>query len=171
MTSRREQPDFRFANLVRETYWLMREAIDMRLAPLGLSHALWRPLICLHVHDGPMTQTQLARALGLESPTVVRLLDRLTEKDWIARLNCPQDRRAYHVTLTPRALKLCVEIDKVVTEVRHEGLAGIATLELNAAIAVLEQAHRQFTALVETPAKAKGVIAGPKRPRKKESIE
>lgn len=170
----REQPDYRFANLLRETYWLMREAIDLRLAPMGLSHAQWRPLICLYAHDGPMTQTQLARALGLESPTVVRLLDRLTDKDWIVRRSCPQDRRAYHVMLTPKARKLCVEIDKVVTQVRRAGMAGVAAAELSAAIGVLERVHRQFTALVQAPPQAQqpeGSIAPRKRTRKAKPIE
>lgn len=154
---------------MRESYWLMRSTIDARLEPMGLSHALWRPLLALHAADGPMTQTALARALGLESPTLVRLLDRLTEKGWIVRRNCPGDRRAYHVALTPHALGLCADIDREVAAIRQEAIGPIRNTELLAAISVLERVRDRLVAIEAAGPPAPPVAA--KRGRKRASIE
>lgn len=162
---REQDPQYRLTNLVRESYWLMRSTIDARLEPMGLSHALWRPLLILHGADGPMTQTELARALGLEAPTLVRLLDRLTEKGWIVRRNCPGDRRAYHVALTPHALGLCADIEREVAAIRHEAIGPIRSSELLAAISVLERVRDGLAAIEaeEPPAPATAAKRGRKR--------
>ena len=107
-----------------------------------------------------MTQVELARKLSLESPTVVRLLDRLGEHGWIERRPCPKDRRAYHVELTPRARRLCVDIDRVVTEVRRQGLSGIPAQDLAMAISVLERARDGFARLAETLKAQEAVAPG-----------
>ncbi|MGQ0501763.1 MAG: MarR family winged helix-turn-helix transcriptional regulator [Panacagrimonas sp.] len=150
MKDRPDDPDFQFANLVRETYWLLRENVDRRLSPMGLSQAMWRPLLILHGTDGPMTQSQLARALGVESPTVVRLLDRLEARGWIRRCHCPNDRRAYHVELTEQALGLCVDLEAVVAEVRREALAGIDPADIEVAIAVLDRVRARIAGMGPT---------------------
>ncbi len=152
-----QAPDFRFVSLLRESYWLLREVIDARLEPLGLSQARWRPLLCLHLNGGPMTQVELARMLSVESPTVVRLLDRLGECGWIVRRACPQDRRAYHVELTPRARRLCVQVDRIVSEIRIQGLTGISARDLAVAISVLERARDGYAQMArqELPGSAR----------------
>lgn len=151
----------------------MRSTIDARLEPMGLSHALWRPLLALHAADGPMTQAQLARELAVESPTLVRLLDRLTEKGWIIRRSCPGDRRAYHVELTPHALSLCADIEREVAAIRREAVGPIRHSELAAAISVLERV-RERLALIEAggPPQAKTPkLQAPRRGRKRTAIE
>lgn len=169
MKDREQDPQHRFTNLVRESYWLMRSTIDARLEPMGLSHALWRPLLALHGTDGPMTQTELARALGLESPTLVRLLDRLTEKGWIERRSCPGDRRAYHVALTPHALGLCANIEREVAAIRHEAIGGIRSSELLAAVSVMERVRDRLAAIEAAGPPAPAVVG--KRGRKRVAIE
>jgi MarR family transcriptional regulator for hemolysin len=154
--------DFRFVNALRESYWLLRDVIDKRLEPLGLSQARWRPLLCLYLGEAPMTQVQLARMLSLEAPTVVRLLDRLSACGWIVRRSCPDDRRAYHVELTPRARSLCVEIDQIVTQIRRQGLAGVPEHELAIATSVLERARDGYASLLDS-----GVKTEPSRRRRK----
>lgn len=154
MKDRETQPDYRFAHLMREIYWSMRATIDARLEPMGLSHALWRPLLVLHAADGPMTQTQLARALGVEAPTVVRQLDRLAALGWVARRNCPGDRRAYHVELTDQADALCADIETVVAGIRRQGLAGVKSADLAIAIKVMDQVRDRFAEMEAEAPKA-----------------
>lgn len=79
----------RLLGLLPPTYWLLRKLVDARLEPMGLSSAQWRPLLLLYGAITPMTQVQIARALGLESPTLVRLLDRLVRKGWVHRVVAP----------------------------------------------------------------------------------
>jgi MarR family transcriptional regulator, transcriptional regulator for hemolysin len=137
----------RFLSLLPRNYWLLRSVIDGHLEPLGLSNAQWRPLLLLWEAREPMTQVQIARALGMESPTLVRLLDRLGDKGWVARHHCPGDRRAYHVALTPAARALCVRIDRVLTRLRAEILRDFTQAELTRTLEVLERLHLRLEGL------------------------
>ena len=157
-----QELDFRFVNALRESNWKLREVIDKRLEPIGLSQARWRPLLCLYLGQPPMTQVRLARMLSLEAPAVARLLDRLSACGWIVRRDCPDDRRAYHVELTPRARSLCVEIDQIVTQIRRQGLAGVPEHELAIATSVLERARDGYASLLDS-----GVKTEPSRRRRK----
>ncbi|TDU24387.1 MarR family transcriptional regulator for hemolysin [Panacagrimonas perspica] len=137
----------KFLSLLPRNYWLLRNVIDARMEPMGLSSAQWRPLLLLDGASGPMTQVQIARALGLESPTVVRLLDRLVEKGWVHRRNCPGDRRAYHVELTAAARALCADIEKVLTELRASVLAAFSRAELMEAVGLMERIQERMATL------------------------
>jgi DNA-binding MarR family transcriptional regulator len=49
-----------------------------------------------------LTQTQLARALDIENPTLVEVLDKLAARGWVERRPLPEDRRSRTVHLTPK---------------------------------------------------------------------
>ena len=53
------------------------QAMDRRMKPLGMSQATWRTLYWLDREGGGVTQTALAERMGIEGPTLVRLLDNL----------------------------------------------------------------------------------------------
>src|SRR5215831_7915779 len=91
---------------------LWRSAMDRRLRPLGLSEAKWRTV--LHLARGPanMNQRELADRLGIEAPTLARLLDRMAADGWIERRADSNDRRVKSIFLTPKASALIRQIDR-----------------------------------------------------------
>nr|WP_293243111.1 MarR family transcriptional regulator [Panacagrimonas sp.] len=137
----------RMLSLLPRNYWRLRNVIDAHLEPMGLSSGQWRPLLLLNDAPAPMTQVQMARALGLESPTVVRLIDRLTEKGWILRRNCPGDRRAYHIELTDSARRLCADIEKILMRLRATVLADFTKAELEQAVTFMERIQSRLESL------------------------
>jgi len=128
-----------------------RAAVDRRLQPLGLSQAKWQSLLFLYRSEGPCTQTEIAEFLDIESPTLVRQLDRLASDGWIERKSCPGDRRARHIVLTTRAKKVCAEIEAVVSEVRQQLLANVSKAELMQCIAILQKVQDTTVRLLATP--------------------
>lgn len=136
-----------FLTLLPRNYWLLRNVVDRHLEPMGLSSAQWRPLLVLNDAPEPMTQVQLARALGLEAPTVVRLLDRLVEGGWAQRHNCPQDRRAYRLALTASGRALCEKIEPVLADLRQQVLGEFTAAELTRAVQLMDQLHQRLSAL------------------------
>lgn len=126
-----------FALLLKDIFRLWRTEINRRLEPLGLSQAQWQPLLMLYRCGKPMTQAELAIGIDVESPTLVRLLDRLGEKGWIERRPCPGDRRAHHVHLTPQAQRLCEQIVGIVDQTRAELLEGASEAELKRCVELL----------------------------------
>ncbi|PXX99731.1 transcriptional regulator SlyA [Halomonas sp. LBP4] len=105
---------------------LWRAVIDQRLAPLGLTQTRWVTLYTLWRLGDGQPQCDLARAIGVEAPSLVRTLDQLSEQGLIARQPCDQDRRTKRVYLTPEATPLLERIDAVVTQARTEMLAGLS---------------------------------------------
>lgn len=128
-----------FVLLMRTVPRDWRAAIDRRLAPLGLSQAKWQPLLYLLRAEEPPTQADIARFLEVESPTVVRLLDRLEADGWIRRKTCPGDRRARRIHLTDRARALGHDIEGAVMDVRSQLLGSVTPDEMARCIDVLRR--------------------------------
>ena len=163
--------DQRFGSLLKQVYHLWHAVINERLRPRGVSHSQWRVVLAVSRSAAPMTQTALAAELAIASPTMVRLLDRLAIKGWIAREPCPADRRARLVRLTPRAQRLARELEAVVGEVRRELLRDLDSAQLLACVAAmskiearaLEALARSRGAAATGAARARGPIGEPRR--------
>lgn len=152
-----------FVLLMRTVPRDWRAVLDRRLAPLGLSQAKWQPLLYLLRADEPPTQADIARYLDVESPTVVRMLDRLEADGWIKRKHCPGDRRARRIHLTERAKSVCDEIESAVIEVRRQLLGSVSEVEMAQCIDVLRRvsaAAAELTASDSAAPAMKGEPAG-----------
>lgn len=86
------------ARLVR----VWRALIDHRLKPLELTQTHWVTLHNIHQLPPEQSQIQLAKAIGIEQPSLVRTLDQLEEKGLISRQTCANDRRAKRIKLTEK---------------------------------------------------------------------
>lgn len=64
------------ARLVR----IWRALIDHRLKPLELTQTHWVTLHNIHQLPPDQSQIQLAKAIGIEQPSLVRTLDQLEER-------------------------------------------------------------------------------------------
>lgn len=74
--------------------------------------------------DG-LVQKDLARCMGIEAPTLVRLLDRLAAEGFVVRRPVPGDRRANTVHLSARAHEVLKEFNEVADALRRRLLEGI----------------------------------------------
>ncbi|HEY0973592.1 MAG TPA: MarR family transcriptional regulator [Solimonas sp.] len=157
-----------FGYLVRDVSVLWRTLVDRRLEPMGLSAARWQPLVVLYRADEPLTQTMLAGALDIEAPTLVRLLDRLSRDGWVERRHCPNDRRAYHVVLTPKAEATCAEIEQVLEATRREVLSPLNKQEVLACVDAMERVRTQALSLIHdgAPPPDSPLTAVLRRPRR-----
>ncbi|WP_251309747.1 transcriptional regulator SlyA [Halomonas sp. NCCP-2165] len=117
---------FRLSRLPR----LWRAILDQRLAPLGLTQTRWVTLYHLWRLGDGQPQCDLARAIGVEAPSLVRTLDQLAEQGLVERCPCDQDRRTKRIYLTEAATPLLRQIDAVVAEARQEMLAGLSDDEV-----------------------------------------
>jgi len=125
-----------FANELARVARHWRTRLDARLRGLGLTQARWRTLMALS-RNSPVTQRDLAADLGVEGPTLVRILDGLEAKGLIVRRECPQDRRAKLVELTKAAEPVLDKIKRIADETRREILVDIAPADLSVARKVL----------------------------------
>ena len=135
-----------FARTLHETARAWRHALDRRLRPLGLSQAKWLALVHL-ARAGTLTQKDLAARLGVEAPTLVGLLDRLSADGWTERLETPHDRRSKTVRLTERAQPVVREINRIAAALRSELVEGIAPAGLKSCVEVLKQVQQRADTL------------------------
>lgn len=116
-----------------------RTKLDERLRPLGLSQARWMVLLHLSKRGDGVVQKALAEWIGVEGPTLVRILDRMTEDGWIERRESTADRRAKTVHLTKQSRAIIKQIQKVAAQLRGELLAKINPDDMEACMRVLQQ--------------------------------
>ena len=78
-----------------------RRQLDQQMRQFGLTDATWRPLLYLGRLGDGMRQTDLAAALDIEGPSLVRLLDALERQGLVERCGEPDDRRVKTLRMTP----------------------------------------------------------------------
>lgn len=115
--------DFGFRIFLIGRLW--RREVDEMLARYGLSDATWQPLLHLSRIGEGIRQRDLAESLGIEGPSLVRLLDSLESQGLIERREDETDRRAKAVHLTEDGRTLVEGIRGVAAEVRERLLAGV----------------------------------------------
>jgi DNA-binding MarR family transcriptional regulator len=89
---------YAIADVARFQQAAIRRTIDS----FGGSHAQWRVLGRLSIEQG-LTQSELAAKLNLGKVAVSGLIQRAIKAGWVETRAVPNDRRARHLFLTPRA--------------------------------------------------------------------
>ena len=107
-----------------------RTKLDERLSPLGLTQARWLVLMHLSRMGGESLQKELAFVVGVEGPTLVRVLDGLERIGLVQRLGVEGDKRARLIRLTPKADSVISDIMRIGIKLRGEALAGISDEDL-----------------------------------------
>lgn len=115
----------RFAMQVAQLSRAWRSELDRRLVGLGLSQARWLVLLHLARFTEMPTQRELAQSVGVEGPTLARLLDSLEAQGLVTRVAVPEDRRAKKIALQAQAQPLIEKIEAISTQLRQEVFAGI----------------------------------------------
>lgn len=126
-----------FALTAHEVSKAFRARIDERFKPLGLSKATLSVIGALACNQRPLTQRELAEAIFVEGPTLVRLLDRLEASGWVRREPVPGDRRMKHVLLTEKAEPYLDELVRTAVEIEREIMRGIPEGDVRLAHEVL----------------------------------
>jgi MarR family transcriptional regulator, transcriptional regulator for hemolysin len=116
-----------------------RYEMNLRLKPFGLNLSMQQVLVQLHRHPVGLMQKELARQLGIEEPTLARLLDQLEKKEWIKRIPSDEDKRCKYSKLTPKATKQIQIIEKLSRQLREEMMDGLEEEELDAGLQILSR--------------------------------
>jgi MarR family transcriptional regulator, transcriptional regulator for hemolysin len=83
-----------------------RAALDQAMKESGQTFARWRTLDALNELGDGASQRDLAHAMGIEEPGLVRLLDALEEAGLLERRVSPQDRRSKLLVLSPEGRRM-----------------------------------------------------------------
>jgi MarR family transcriptional regulator for hemolysin len=107
---------------------LMRKRFEQRSRHTGLTRSQWHVLAILSKNEG-IHQKGLADLLEIESITLVRLLDKMQERELIERRPHPTDRRVTLLFLTPDAVPLLDVMRGLGEQTRGEAMADFSPQE------------------------------------------
>jgi MarR family transcriptional regulator for hemolysin len=122
------QPHFGYRLAVLARRW--RAQVDAELEAYGLSQATWRPLLYLISFEGVPRQRDLAEALQIGCPALVRLLDNLEAKRLIERIDVDDDRRAKQIKLTPEGRQIANHVYAIIVAIERKLLSELTAADL-----------------------------------------
>lgn len=115
-----------------------RRICQTTLATSGVSEACAAPLLMIvRLGDG-VRQVTVAHACGMESPSLVRLLDQLCNAGIVLRTEDPTDRRAKCLSLTDSGRSLALSIENELIRLRRDVLHNVARSDIEAALRVFK---------------------------------
>ena len=133
-----------FAFEVVETARLIRREANRRAAVLGATGAQWRVLARLSLCNG-VRQVDLAESLDVEPITLCRMIDRLSEAGLVERRPDEEDRRAWRIHLTPKALPIIEKLRTLADSFLEDALAGVSAEEQQSVTDVLARIRGNLT--------------------------
>jgi MarR family transcriptional regulator for hemolysin len=113
-----------------------RNLMNQEMAALGQSQARWGTLFWINVFGESVNQTQLADRIGIEQPTLGRVLRSLEKDGLIERVPGRHDRRTKVIRLTAAAKPLMDDLDALQDRVRRQLVRGIDVADLTACMGV-----------------------------------
>lgn len=123
------------AMVVAARHW--RKICQTTLVNYGISEACAVPLLMIGRLGEGVRQVTVAQAAGMESPSLVRLLDQLCQAGYVCRAEDPLDRRAKSLSLTDSGRELVQAVEAELVRLRREVLDGIDPADLEAALRVI----------------------------------
>lgn len=114
-----------------------RRASHGVLATFNVSEACATPLLTASRLGEAVRQVTLADHVGIEGPSLVRLLDQLCAAGLMRRDEDPEDRRAKTVMLTAEGRAVTAKMEEELVILRAQALKGISRSDLEATLRVL----------------------------------
>jgi len=116
-----------------------RTRLNERLKASGQTDARCAALAEIAGCPDGIVQRELANRLGVEEPTVVRLVDALEAAGWVERQAHALDRRAKIVRVKPAAEPVIEQAQEIVGQLQDEMLAGVDPADLAICLRVLNE--------------------------------
>jgi len=130
-----------------------RREVNRCVREHGLSDARAVPVLQIARAGGGMRQGVLAEELGMEGPSLVRLLDQICAAGLVERRDDPRDGRAKTLHVTPTGLELAATLETLLKGLRDRLMAHVSDEDLAATL-------RTFAALDAALVAAEGQAKG-----------
>jgi DNA-binding MarR family transcriptional regulator len=140
--------------LLHDVARLLRKRFEQRARHLGLTRSQWQVIAYLSRCEG-IHQGGLAELLEIEPITLVRILDKLTERGLIERRQHPTDRRTWLLFLKDAARPLLISMQEIAETTRAEALCGVPETQRDILLQTLTQMKTNLTTASNTPVDGK----------------
>ncbi len=128
----------KFGFLTYEISHLIRHRFNKEAEQLGLTHSQWRALVHLSENEN-CRQVDLAESLEVKPITLARQIDLLEESGLVKRNKDKEDRRAYRLEITAKALPIMDKLWHIADTVEEQILKSLSPQEQGALMQLLER--------------------------------
>jgi DNA-binding MarR family transcriptional regulator len=130
--------------ILRTADLLQQQLVEL-LKPYGLSPTQFNALRILRgAGEAGMPCSDIGERMINHDPDITRLLDRLEQRDLVARQRDPKDRRVHVARITKAGLDLLKGLDKPVEEFHLDTTSEIGESNLNSLIRLLDKLRRSL---------------------------
>jgi MarR family transcriptional regulator for hemolysin len=116
-----------------------RQLADSVLAEFRVSNSTAWCLIWLDRLGPDVRQTDLAHAIGITQPSLVRVVDQIEQGGLATRTQDPGDKRTNRVMLTDAGRDLIGTIEARLVELREELFDGLSDADIETALRVVDR--------------------------------
>ena len=139
------------------------------LSAYNVSEACAGPLLTANRLGEAVRQVTLVEHVGIEGPSLVRLLDQLCAAGLVRRDEDPDDRRAKTISLTDEGRAVTARMEERLMELRARVLKGVSREDLETTLRVLNAFNASLDATVMSDRDTSGAPAVPVRSGSKSS--
>lgn len=144
MAFQRQELEHQFTAYLIRVARLYRKEVNRVLMSYGISDAKAVPVLHIARYGGGMRQNMLAEEIGIEGPSLVRLLDQLCSNGLVDRRDDCQDRRAKNLHLTPAGEALAARVEATLSEIRGGLLTSLEDADIAASLRVFESLSQKL---------------------------
>jgi MarR family transcriptional regulator for hemolysin len=126
-----------------------RSLFDDALRETGDSHARWLTLTWVDLLAGKANHRELAERVGVELPTLVRLLNRLEKEKLVARRSLGAKGRAKSVVLTARGRESLSAMARIVERTRKPFVEALDEELLTQGLESLDRLLGQYATVLD----------------------
>ncbi len=116
-----------------------QKAFDLELRnKIGITITQSKVIFALYLHSG-LTQRELADKIGVESPTLVPIIDKMEEDGYVQRKFDPQDRRIKRVYTTSKTDLLWDSMMECATQIKKVSTKEVSEQEIKSALGIIKK--------------------------------
>lgn len=122
-----------------------QKAFDLELRKkAGITITQSKVIFSLYLHSG-LTQRELADKIGVESPSLVPIIDKMEEDGYVQRKSDPNYRRIKRIYTTSKTDSLWDSMMECATHVRKISIKDISEQEIKSALGVIKKITENLT--------------------------
>jgi DNA-binding MarR family transcriptional regulator len=137
---------------IRATHRLLQRFLQAKIEPHGITLGMWYFLRALWHEDG-LTQRELSNRVGTMEPTTLSAIVIMEKKGLVRRVRNADDRRKWHIHLTPKGRALRTKLLPLAREVVDTAVQNLSrgdvTQLLNGLAEVQKSLHKTLARLDE----------------------
>jgi DNA-binding MarR family transcriptional regulator len=141
---------------IRATHRVLQRFLQFKIEPHGITPGMWYFLRALWHEDG-LTQRELSSRVGTMEPTTLSAILVMEKEGLVRRVRNPDDRRKWHIHLTPKGRGLKPKLLPLAREVVDTAVQNLSRGEVAQLLKSLAQVQKSLN---ETLARLDGANNG-----------